>query len=63
MKTLEIAMRIVCFLVGVMLAFGVTVRISDGDTREVLANALFVFVWLGAVAALLILPWAVPLRN
>ena len=56
MKTLEIAMRIVCFLLGVMLAFGVTVRISDGDAREVLANALFVFVLLGAAVALLILP-------
>jgi len=63
MRTLEIVMRIVCFVMGIMLAFGMTIRIHDGDTREVLANALLVFVWLGAVLALLILPWALPLRN
>lgn len=63
MRILEIAMRVVCFFVGVMLASGGSVRVSDGDAREVLANTLLVFVWLGAVAALLILPWALPLRN
>ncbi len=63
MRTLEIAMRIVCFVVGIMLAFGVRVRVSDGDAREVFANVLLIFVWLGAVLALLILPWALPLRN
>ena len=63
MRTLEIVMRIVCFVMGIMLAFGMTIRIHDGDTREVLANALLAFVWLGAVLALLILPWALPLRN
>ena len=63
MRTLEIVMRIVCFVMGIMLAFGMTIRIHDGDTREVLANALLVCVWLGAVLALLILPWALPLRN
>ena len=63
MRTLEIAMRIVCFLFGIMLALGASIRISDGGTCEVLANALLVFVWLSAVLALLILPWALQLRN
>lgn len=63
MRTLEIAMRLVCFVIGIMLAFGASIRISDGGTCEVLANALLAFVWLGAVLALLILPWALPLRN
>lgn len=63
MRTLEIAMRILCFVVGIMLAFGVRVRVSDGDAREVFANVLLIFVWLSAVPALLILPWALPLRN
>lgn len=63
MRTLEIAMRILCFMVGIMLAFGVRVQVSDGDAREVFANVLLIFVWLGAVLALLILPWALPLRN
>lgn len=63
MRTLEIVMRIVCFLVGVMLASGGSVRVSDGDARKVLANTLLVFVWLGAALALLVLPWALPLRN
>jgi len=40
-----------------------TVRIHDGDTREVLANMIFVLVWNCAVLALLILPWAISLRN
>ena len=63
MRTLEIAMRLVCFVIGIMRAFGMTVRIHDGDTREVLANMIFVLVWNCAVLALLILPWAIPLRN
>ena len=63
MRTLEIVMRIVCFLVGVMLASGGSVRVSDGRGREGLANALLVLVWLGAALALLVLPWALPLRN
>lgn len=63
MRTLEIAMRLVCFVIGIMLAFCMTVRIHDGDTREVLANMIFVLVWNCAVLALLILPWAIPLRN
>ena len=63
MRTVEIAMRILCFVVGIMLAFGVRVRVSDGDAREVFANVLLIFVWLSAVLALLILPWALPLRN
>lgn len=63
MRILEIAMRLVCFVIGIMLAFGMTVRIHDGDTREVLANMIFVLVWNCAVLALLILPWALPLRN
>lgn len=42
MRILEIAMRLVCFVIGIMLAFGMTVRIHDGDTREVLANMIFV---------------------
>ena len=63
MRTLEIAMRLVCFVIGIMPAFGMTVRIHDGDTREVLANMIFALVWNCAVLALLILPWAIPLRN
>ena len=63
MRTLEIAMRIVCFVFGVMLAFGASIRISDGGTCEVLANMIFVLVWNCAVLALLILPWAIPQRN
>ena len=63
MRTVEIAMRILCFVVGIMLAFGVRVRVSDGDAREVFANVLLIFVWLSAVLALLILPWALPLRT
>ena len=34
MRTLEIVMRIVCFLVGVMLASGGSVRVSAGLTSE-----------------------------
>ena len=63
MRILEIAMRVVCFLFGVMLAFGASIRISDGGTCEVLANMIFVLVWNCAVLALLILPWAIPQRN
>ena len=63
MRTLEIVMRIVCFLVGVMLASDGSVRVSDGRGRKGLANALLVLVWLGAALELLVLPWALPLRN
>lgn len=63
MKTIEIVMRIVCFLLGVMLAFGVNVHITNGSACEVLANTLFMFVWLSAVLTLVILPWALPRRK
>ena len=34
MRTLEIVMRVVCFFVGVMLAFGGSVQVSAGLTSE-----------------------------
>ena len=34
MRILEIAMRVVCFFVGVMLAFGGSVQVSAGLTSE-----------------------------
>lgn len=63
MKAIETVMRIVCFLLGVMLAFGVKVHITNGSIYEILANTLFVFVWLSAVLTLVILPWALPWRK
>ena len=33
------------------------------SAAEVFANALFAFVYIGATVTLLVLPWALPLRN
>lgn len=56
-------MRAFCFCFGVLLALSIQVKIRAKNATEVFANALFALVYLGAVVALLVLPWALPLRN
>ena len=63
MRHIEIVMRAFCFCFGVLLALSIQVKIRAKNATEVFANALFALVYLGAVVALLVLPWALPLRN
>lgn len=63
MKHIEIVMRIICFCFGILLALSTEVKVHAESAAEVFANALFAFVYIGATVTLLVLPWALPLRN
>lgn len=63
MKTIEIIMRIISFCMGILLACSTSIKVRGDGAVETLCNTLFVFVYLAAVVALLVLPWALPLRN
>ena len=63
MKHIEIVMRAFCFCFGVLLALSIQVKIHAKNAAEVFANALFALVYIGATVILLVLPWALPLRN
>ena|GEM_PF-2544161 len=63
MRHIEIVMRTFCFCFGVLLALSIQVKIHAKNATEVFANVLFALVYLGAVVTLLVLPWALPLRN
>lgn len=63
MHKLEIIMRGVCFCMGILLACSTNIRVRDAGTTEILANVLLAGIWLCAVVALLVLPWALPLIN
>lgn len=56
-------MRTFCFCFGVLLALFIQVKIHAKNAAEVFANALFALVYIGATVILLVLPWALPLRN
>ena len=59
MRHIEIVMRTFCFCFGVLLALSIHAK----NAAEVFANALFALVYIGATVILLVLPWALPLRN
>lgn len=63
MRHIEIVMRIICFCFGILLAVSIEVKMHAESATEVFANALLALVYIGAVVALLVLPWALPLRN